>query len=66
LSHGSHPTRISDAFQRAAEEAKKVLNSMAIPFNLTNRDAMIKAAQTSLSSKVTFIESDSSTTIVQY
>ena len=28
---------------------------MAIPFNLTNRDAMIKAAQTSLSSKVNFI-----------
>lgn len=52
LSHGSHPTRISDAFQRAALEARKVLDSMAIPFNLTNRDAMIKAAQTSLSSKV--------------
>ena len=30
----------------------KVLNTMAIPFNLSNRDAMIKAAQTSLSSKV--------------
>jgi len=52
LSQGSHPTRISDAFQRAAEEAMKVLDTMAIPFNLTNRDAMIKAAQTSLSSKV--------------
>jgi len=52
LAHGSHPTRISDAFQRAASEAMKVLDNMAIPFDLKNRDAMIKAAQTSLSSKV--------------
>merc|ERR1712123_185232 len=52
LSQGSHPTRISDSFQRAATEALKVLDTMKIPFNLTNRDAMIKAAQTSLSSKV--------------
>merc|ERR1711990_763258 len=52
LAHGSHPTRISDAFQRAASEAMKVLDTMAIPFDLKDRDAMIKAAQTSLSSKV--------------
>jgi len=52
LAHGSHPTRISDAFQRAAAEAMKVLDTMAIPFDLKDRDAMIKAAQTSLSSKV--------------
>ena len=54
LAHGSHPTRISDAFQRAASEAMKVLDTMAIPFDLKDRDAMIKAAQTSLSSKVKF------------
>ena len=54
LAHGSHPTRISDAFQRAASEAMKVLDTLAIPFDLKNRDAMIKAAQTSLSSKVKF------------
>jgi len=54
LAHGSHPTRISDAFQRAASEAMKVLDTMAIPFDLKDRDAMIKAAQTSLSSKVIY------------
>ena len=51
MDHGIHPTRISDAFQRACVEAMKVLESMAIPFDLSNRDAMIRACATSLSSK---------------
>lgn len=52
LAHGIHPTRISDSFQRACVEALTVLDTMAIPFDLSNREAMIKTAATSLSSKV--------------
>jgi len=52
LAHGIHPTKISDSFQRASTEALIVLDTMAIPFDLSNRDAMIKTAATSLSSKV--------------
>jgi len=63
LDHGIHPTRISDAFQRACVEAMKVLESMAIPFDLSNRDAMIRACATSLSSKVISTHSQLMSTI---
>lgn len=63
LSHGIHPTKISDSFQRATEEALTVLNEMAIPFDLTNRETMIKTAATSLSSKVISTHSQLMSTI---
>jgi len=63
LDHGIHPTRISDAFQRACVEAMKVLESMAIPFDLSNKDAMIRACATSLSSKVISTHSQLMSTI---
>ena len=40
------------AFQLAAVKADEVLVNMSIPVNLTDRPSLIKAAQTSLSSKV--------------
>merc|ERR1712227_857990 len=63
LAHGIHPTRISDSFQRACVEALAVLDTMAIPFDLSNRGAMIKTAATSLSSKVISTHSQLMSTI---
>lgn len=49
---GLHPTVIAEAFQRAAAKAVEILDSMAIPINLTDRATLLKAATTSLSSKI--------------
>jgi T-complex protein 1 subunit delta len=49
---GIHPTVISEAFQRAAAAAVKVLEDMSIPVSLSDRPALLKAASTSLSSKI--------------
>lgn len=52
VSRGVHPTVISDALQRSAAQAVEVLRGMAIPVELADRDTLIKAASTSLNSKV--------------
>eukprot|EP00891_Asterochloris_glomerata_P008829 jgi/Astpho2/8829/fgenesh1_pm.00129_%23_7_t len=52
LERGVHPTIISDAFLKAAQKANEVLEGMSIPVDLADRAALIKAANTSLSSKV--------------
>ena len=52
LIKGIHPTIITEAFSLAAQKAHEVLVSMAIPVDLTQRGELIKAAQTSLASKV--------------
>ncbi|KAL0257285.1 T-complex protein 1 subunit delta [Diplodia seriata] len=52
LSKGIHPTTISESFQRAAAAAVQVLHDMSIPLALTDRAALLKAASTSLSSKI--------------
>mmetsp|Transcript_12516 Transcript_12516/g.26982 ORF Transcript_12516/g.26982 Transcript_12516/m.26982 type:complete len:528 (+) Transcript_12516:109-1692(+) len=52
LEKGVHPTVISDSFNKAAQKACEVLESIAIPVNLDDRDALLRAATTSLSSKV--------------
>jgi len=52
LKKGIHPTTISDSFQRAAEKSTEILTSMAIPLDLTDRESLLKAANTSLNSKV--------------
>jgi T-complex protein 1 subunit delta len=52
LEKGIHPTAISDAFQRAAVAAVDVLEDMSIPISLSDRPALLKAAATSLSSKI--------------
>lgn len=49
---GIHPTVISEAFQRAAAKAVGILHDMSIPINLSDRPALLKAALTSLSSKI--------------
>eukprot|EP00270_Netrium_digitus_P006198 TRINITY_DN184_c1_g1_i1.p1 TRINITY_DN184_c1_g1~~TRINITY_DN184_c1_g1_i1.p1 ORF type:complete len:567 (+),score=138.17 TRINITY_DN184_c1_g1_i1:1139-2839(+) len=52
LAKGVHPTVISEAFHLAAQKAEEILTAMAIPVELSDRDALVKSASTSLNSKV--------------
>ncbi|XP_002736636.2 T-complex protein 1 subunit delta-like [Saccoglossus kowalevskii] len=52
LAKGIHPTTISEAFQKASDKAVEILEGMSTPVDLTNREALIQSATTSLSSKV--------------
>ncbi|XP_046739828.1 T-complex protein 1 subunit delta [Diprion similis] len=52
LHKGIHPTSISDAFQKAALKAVEILKGISHPVELTDREALIKSAATSLNSKV--------------
>ena len=49
---GLHPTVIAEAFQHAATKAVEILHSMSVPIQLTDRATLLKAATTSLSSKI--------------
>lgn len=49
---GIHPTTISDSFMRAASEAEKILDAMAVPVDLNDDEKLVKIATTSLNSKV--------------
>ncbi|TLD25733.1 T-complex protein 1 subunit delta [Venturia nashicola] len=52
LDKGIHPTVISEAFQRAASAAVTILHEMSVPISITDRPTLLKAASTSLSSKI--------------
>merc|ERR1719191_1976824 len=52
LRKGIHPTVISDAFLVAAKKSEEILAAMSVPVDLNDREALIKAASTSLNSKV--------------
>eukprot|EP00158_Paraphelidium_tribonemae_P000664 Partr_v1_DN23105_c1_g1_i1_m44081 putative T-complex protein 1 subunit delta len=52
LDKGIHPTIITEAFGMAAVKAEEVLTGVSVPVDLGQRDQLIKAAQTSLASKV--------------
>ncbi len=52
LAKGIHPMIIAESFQRAARRAVEVLLDMANPISLSNKEALIKAASTSLNSKI--------------
>lgn len=52
LDKGIHPTVISEAFQRAAGAAVEILHEMSVPISITDRPTLLKAASTSLSSKI--------------
>jgi T-complex protein 1 subunit delta len=58
LEKGIHPTAISDGFQIALEKALEIIDGMAQPVDLNNRDQLIQNAITSLSSKVVSHHSD--------
>lgn len=52
LNRGIHPTVISENFQIASRMAQDILEKMSIPIDINDRDTLIKAAITSLNSKV--------------
>ncbi|KAL6768297.1 CCT4 [Auxenochlorella protothecoides x Auxenochlorella symbiontica] len=52
LERGVHPTIISDAFNLAVGRALGFLEAAALPVAAGDRDALVRAANTSLSSKV--------------
>ena len=52
LTKGIHPMRISEAYGLAVNKCEKILEDIAIPVDLEDRDALINACETSLSSKV--------------
>lgn len=58
LQKGLHPTVISEAFGKASAAAVKVLEGIAVPVTLDDRDQLIKCAATSLNSKVVSQYSD--------
>merc|ERR1711959_287787 len=52
LNKGVHPTIISDSMGKACKKAAEILQEMAAPVPIEDREALIRAATTSLSSKV--------------
>ena len=52
LSKGIHPTAIASSFMKAADQATKILEGIAKPVDLNNREDLISAVNTCLSSKV--------------
>ena len=52
LSHGIHPTVISDSLHKAALKAVNVLTAVAVLVELSDRESLIKSTSTSLNSKV--------------
>lgn len=52
LEKGIHPTQISESFQAAARRAEDVVTAMSTPIDIEDRETLIKAAITSLNSKV--------------
>lgn len=52
LNKGIHPTTVSESFQKAVNEAKKILTDMATGVDLDDRELLLQLARTSLSSKV--------------
>merc|ERR1719263_2766748 len=58
LKKGIHPQTITEAFLQAAEKAEQILEEVAIPVALSNRDQLLQSASTSLNSKVVAQQSD--------
>ncbi|KAI5808143.1 hypothetical protein DFH27DRAFT_544641 [Peziza echinospora] len=52
LNKGIHPMIIAESFQRAATKSVEILTEMSTPVKLTDRQSLLQAASTSLSSKI--------------
>lgn len=52
LNKGIHPTVIAESFQRAAGKAVEYLTDIATPIELDDKESLLRAASTSLNSKV--------------
>jgi len=51
---GIHPTTIAQSFQKAATKSVEYLEEIAVPVDLNDRESLLRAAGTSLNSKVSF------------
>jgi T-complex protein 1 subunit delta len=49
---GIHPTTIAHSFQKAASKAVELLNDISVPIDMNDRESLMRAASTSLNSKV--------------
>lgn len=58
LVKGIHPTMIADAFKDCAAKANDILESVAIPVDLADRESVLNAVNTCLSSKVVHANAD--------
>merc|ERR1719238_2434317 len=58
LTKGIHPQTITEAFLQAADKAEQILEEVAVPVDLNNRDQLVQSASTSLNSKVVAQQSD--------
>merc|ERR1719384_1660809 len=52
LEQGVHPSILADSWKKAAKKSVELLEEMAVPVDMRDRDSMIKSAITSLNSKV--------------
>jgi len=52
LDRGLHPTNIAESFLKACKKSIEILNQMSVPIDLSDRESLIKSANTSLNSKV--------------
>lgn len=52
MDQGVHPSVISDAYLAASQQVDRMLESIGIPCDITDRENMVRAAITSLNSKV--------------
>ncbi|CEH13911.1 t-complex protein 1 subunit delta [Ceraceosorus bombacis] len=52
LNKGIHPTLIAESFQRAAGKAVEYLTDIATPIKLEDKESLLRAASTSLNSKI--------------
>ncbi|CAO1619288.1 unnamed protein product [Parajaminaea phylloscopi] len=52
LNKGIHPTIIAESFTRAAEKAVQYLEEISTPVDLADKESLLRAASTSLNSKI--------------
>lgn len=52
LVKGIHPTTIAESFTRAAQISARLLSDISSKIDLTDRESLLKAASTSLNSKI--------------
>jgi len=52
LEQGVHPSILAESWKRAAKKCVEILEDIAVPVDMRDRDSMIKSAITSLNSKV--------------
>lgn len=52
MEKGIHPTTIAESFQHASEKAVEYLNELSVKLDLDDRESLLKAATTSLNSKI--------------